>query len=109
MCQMRLCQHDGCYNVYTAAITAIPHFGHQILVIDQATSPELMGNSKVTSLPVSFLYTDPNVSNLNSVELRSLGSRYTCADQRHCKSESGTMHACFDRTQQCCIDPLALA
>lgn len=36
-----------------------------------------VGYSKVTSLPVSFLYTPAKVSTLYSVVLRSLGSRYT--------------------------------
>lgn len=36
------------------------------------------GNSKTTSLPVSFLYTPEKVSSLYSVVLRSLGSRNTC-------------------------------
>ncbi len=47
-----------------------------------ATSPLLTGKSNTTSLPVSFLYTAPNVSSLYSVVLRSFGSRYTCAQRR---------------------------
>ena len=37
----------------------------------------LTGNSNFTSLPVSFLYTVPNVSTLYSTLAASFGSRYT--------------------------------
>lgn len=37
----------------------------------------LTGNSKTTSFPVSFLYTPPNVSSLDSALLLSFGSKYT--------------------------------
>ena len=50
----------------------------QGMLSTQAMSPLLTGNSKTTSLPVSFLYTDPKVSSLYSVEFLSLGSKYTC-------------------------------
>ena len=53
-------------------------------------SPLLMGNSKTTSLPVSFLYTDPNVSSLYSVEFLSLGSKYTCRQRKTLVLDSQT-------------------
>ena len=48
-----------------------------------ASAPLDTGNSKTTSLPVSFLYTAPYVSSLYSTELRSFGSKYTCRATRY--------------------------
>jgi len=52
---------------------------HTVLVgLAAAYDASCGGNSKVTSFPVSFLYTPEKVSSLYSVVLRSLGSRNTC-------------------------------
>ena len=73
---MLLLSQEGCHASSAAMAAPAACFGARSG--SQAMSPLLTGNSNTTSLPVSFLYTEPKVSSLYSVEFLSLGSKYTC-------------------------------